>query len=117
MYETSDVESRERYTIYSNCFKEVLREYHFFILSPCSLSVSLSLSLSLSLIIFSISICTQVSQLFYEIPKSVADGTLPKCLRRYERQITRYEIELSKRGKYFGGEKTKTANRIECIVK
>ena len=52
MYETSDVESRERYTIYSNCFKEVLREYHFFILSPCSLFLSLSLNYFLNFYLY-----------------------------------------------------------------
>lgn len=47
----------------------------------------------------------QVTELFYEIPKSVADGSLDKCIRRYERQLRRYEAELSNRGEYFGGNK------------
>lgn len=45
----------------------------------------------------------KVTELFYEIPKSVADGSLDKCIRRYERQLRRYESELSNRGEYFGG--------------
>ncbi|XP_062567944.1 glutathione S-transferase omega-1-like [Saccostrea cucullata] len=45
----------------------------------------------------------KVTELFYEIPKSVADGTLDRCLRRFKRQLKRYEDELKQRGEYFGG--------------
>ncbi|XP_048732551.1 glutathione S-transferase omega-1-like [Ostrea edulis] len=45
----------------------------------------------------------KITELFYEIPKSVADGTLDESIRRYKRRVGRYEDELAKRGKYFGG--------------
>nr|ADC35418.1 glutathione S-transferase [Pinctada fucata] len=45
----------------------------------------------------------QVTGLFYEIPKSVAEGTQERPVKKWRRHMKRYENELQQRGEYFGG--------------
>lgn len=48
---------------------------------------------------------SKVIALYYEVPASLANDTFPVTLKKYLREMQRYENALEKRGDFFGGAK------------